>query len=66
MPKEHHRELTLQSELSPRAYHKTRQVPSLKLSGVWLEEAGFKSGTTVQVTVKEKELIIRPLDNENS
>ncbi len=52
------RKLKLQPEYSPRAY-RSRIVPSLKLSGVWLEQSGFNIGETVQVTVKEKELIIK-------
>lgn len=52
------RKLKLQPEHSPRAYS-NRIVPSLKLSGVWLEQSGFNVGETVQVTVKQKELIIK-------
>jgi hypothetical protein len=33
-------------------------VSELKVSGVWLEAAGFKAGEQVIITVKEKELII--------
>jgi cell division inhibitor SulA len=53
------RKLKLQPEHSPRAYNQCRIVPSLKLSGIWLEQSGFNVGETVQVTVKEGELTIK-------
>lgn len=39
--------------------HKT--VPWLSVSGVWLEEMGFKVGDTVNIIIREKLLIIEPL-----
>jgi hypothetical protein len=42
----------------------TKIVPELKISGVWLEEIGFKAGATVHITVKEKQLIIEPGKSE--
>ena len=36
-------------------------VPWLTVSGVWLQELGFKVGETVQITTREKLLIIQPL-----
>ena len=53
------RKLKLQPIQSPRAYQRRRTVPSLKLSGIWLEKSGFKIGETVQITIKNKELIIK-------
>jgi hypothetical protein len=38
----------------------TKIVPELKISGVWLEEIGFKAGQKVSITTGKKELIIRP------
>lgn len=40
--------------------HKT--VPWLSVSGVWLEELGFKVGDTVNIIVREKLLIIEPVE----
>lgn len=37
-------------------------VPWLTVSGVWLEELGFKAGDTVRITTREKLLIIEPLE----
>ena len=36
-------------------------VPQLNISGVWLEEIGFKAGETVVITVQQEKLIIEPL-----
>ena len=40
--------------------YSTKIVPELKISGVWLEEIGFKAGDTVNITVREELLIIQP------
>lgn len=39
-------------------------VPWLNVSGVWLEELGFKVGDMVSITTREKLLIIEPLEAE--
>lgn len=36
-------------------------VPWLNVSGIWLEELGFKVGDMVSITTREKLLIIEPL-----
>jgi hypothetical protein len=36
-------------------------IPELKLSGVWLEAAGFKAGSKVVIEIKDQELIIKPV-----
>lgn len=36
-----------------------RSVPQLKLMGVWMEKAGFKTGEQVTITAMDKLLIIR-------
>lgn len=38
-----------------------RIVPELRLSGQWLEQSGFGIGEQVQVTIKEQEIIIKPV-----
>ncbi len=38
----------------------SRTVAALTLSGKWLEQAGFKIGTYVEVTVQEQRLVIAP------
>lgn len=38
-----------------------RVVPELRLCGVWLEQSGFKVGEQVQITVKDQEIIIKPI-----
>lgn len=40
-----------------------RVVPELRLCGVWLERSGFNVGDDVQITVKDQEIIIKPLSH---
>lgn len=42
-------------------YRSDKVVPELRLIGRWLEASGFKIGDTVKITVKDQELIIKPL-----
>ena len=52
------RQIKVYQQYRPLSYG-TRMVPVLRLSGVWLEQAGFGVDDTVNITVKEKELIIK-------
>jgi toxic protein SymE len=36
-------------------------VPWLTISGVWLEQHGFKAGQMVSITIEQNQLIIKPL-----
>lgn len=54
------KKVKLQPKLRQLAYSE-KIVPELKISGVWLEEIGFKAGDTVNITVREELLIIQPL-----
>lgn len=38
-----------------------KAVPELRLIGQWLEQSGFKIGEQVQITVRDQEIIIKPL-----
>lgn len=42
-------------------YRSDKVVPELRLMGVWLEACGFKIGDLVKITVKNQELIIKPI-----
>lgn len=47
-------------------YHSFRSsdkkaVPEVRLIGQWLAQSGFKIGEQVQVTVRDQEIIIKPL-----
>ena len=55
------RRVKLQSKHQPRqtAWNGTREVPWLNLIGVWLEQAGFKTGDQVEITVIENTLVIK-------
>lgn len=37
-----------------------RTVPELRLSGVWLEEQGFRAGVSVDIRVSRGRLVITP------
>jgi antitoxin component of MazEF toxin-antitoxin module len=37
-----------------------REVPTIRLSGVWLEQAGYRRGQSVTVTVAEGVITITP------
>jgi toxic protein SymE len=54
------KKVKLQPKLRQLAYSE-KIVPELKISGVWLEEIGFKAGDMVNITVREELLIIQPL-----
>jgi hypothetical protein len=38
-----------------------KQVPELRISGVWLEKAGFKAGQKVNIEIRDEQLIITTL-----
>ena len=41
-----------------------KAVPQLILSGLWVEELGFKIGETVNITTRDRLLIIEPVEGE--
>jgi len=47
-------------------YHSFRSrdkkaVPEVRLIGQWLEQSGFKIGEQVNITIRNQEIIIKPL-----
>lgn len=62
MSKKNIRKCKLQAENHPRSYNGGKIVPSLHLAGVWLEQHGFKPGDVVEITTREKLLIIQPVN----
>ena len=43
------------------SYHRdNKEVPQLRLSGTWIEQLGFKIGETVNITTRDRLLIIEP------
>ena len=57
------KKVKLQPKLRQLAYSE-KIVPELKISGVWLEELGFKAGDTVNITIREELLIIQPFKDK--
>ena len=39
----------------------TRIVPELRLTGLWIEQLGFKIGDKVNITTRDRLLIIEPI-----
>ena len=42
--------------------HRVKIVPELKISGVWLEEIGFRAGQRVSILTRGQKLIINPAE----
>lgn len=55
------RKLKVYPKYRPLSGYIGRVVPELRLSGQWLERSGFKIGEQVQITIKDQEIIIKPL-----
>jgi len=53
------KKLKIQPKYRQLAYSQ-KFVPELRLSGMWLEQSGFRIGDQVQVTIKDQEIIIKP------
>lgn len=54
------RTLTIQSDLRYGMGYLFKEVPKLRLNGLWLKRAGFNPGEKVQVEVKPGKLTIKP------
>lgn len=39
-----------------------KEVPQLRISGIWIEQLGFRVGETVNVTTRDRLLIIEPVE----
>jgi hypothetical protein len=46
----------------PKKYWQFTKVPMLRLSGKWLEQAGFQAKKTVYVEVQDGKMIITAID----
>lgn len=54
------RKLKIHQKYRQLAYSQ-KLVPELRLCGQWLEQSGFRIGEQVQVTIKNQEIIIKPM-----
>ena len=43
-----------------------KEVPQLKISGAWIEQLGFKIGQIVNVTTRDRLLIIEPVEAQGA
>lgn len=54
--------LTIQSDTRYGMNYLFKEIPKLRLTGLWLVKAGFRPGQKVQVEVKPGELILKPFE----
>ncbi len=54
------KQVKLQPEYRKLTYSE-KMVPVLRLSGVWLEQNGFKIGGRVSISIEQNQLTIKPL-----
>jgi uncharacterized membrane protein (UPF0127 family) len=59
MPKPTERQLRICSKYRPKS---RKPVPELRLVGDWFRQSGFDIGDRVQITTREKLLIIQPIE----
>jgi hypothetical protein len=57
MARQQQKQVKLQPKFRALAYSQ-KIVPELKLSGAWLEAAGFKAGEKVNIAIQDNQLII--------
>lgn len=62
------RQVKLQGKYRPGAsvWSTGSTVPWLNVSGVWLEAAGFKVGSMIEIVIENNLLIIKALPDEDS
>ena len=56
------RTLTMQSDVRHGTNYLFKEVPKLRLTGLWLIRAGFKPGSKVKVEIKPNQLTIKPAE----
>ena len=59
MGNQQHRSIKLQSKYVSLAYRQTKQVPELRISGLWLDQCGFHAGDMVDIAIVDGELLIK-------
>lgn len=52
----------MQSDIRCGMNYLFKEVPKLRLTGLWLTQAGFKPGEKVKVEVQPRHLIIKPAE----
>ena len=59
------RKLTISNKYFARVQGKFAFFPSIRLSGKWLQQAGFAGGQIIEVTCKQNKLIITLAENKS-
>jgi len=52
------RELRVYSRHSPRAYSNGKQIPEIRLRGIWVEALGFTSQSVVVVSYENEKITL--------
>lgn len=65
-PQKQTRIFTIQSDIRYGMNYLYREVPKLRLTGLWLKQAGFEPGEKVQVEIKSNQLTIKPVEQWKS
>jgi len=65
MGKENNKTIRLQPKQVTLAFRRQKIVPELRIAGGWLEEQGFLAGDHVRIIVRERLLIIEPLEGRD-
>ena len=55
------RKVKLQPKTRQLTWGYQKIVPELRINGNWLQDHGFKAGDCVEITVRQNELIIKPV-----
>ena len=61
-PQKQTRILTIQSDTRYGMNYLFKEVPKLRLTGLWLKQAGFKPGSKVQVEIRPNKLVLKPTE----
>ena len=57
------RKLKLQTEIRKTTNREKKEYPILLLKGKWLQDCGFSLDKHVEIIVREKLLVIKPIEN---
>lgn len=58
--------LTIQSDTRYGTNYLFKEIPKLRLTGLWLVKAGFLPGQKVQVDVKPNQITLKPVEQWKS
>ena len=54
--------LTIQTDVRYGMNYLFKEIPKLRLTGLWLVKAGFRPGQKVQVEVTPNQIVLKPVE----